>query len=275
MKKNRVTSLCGVFVSLIIVGLFGISCTSQPTNEPTKLTEGKVTKLVTSYMKENQISQAFTKFSVGRFRCDDKATREMYRKLEAAGVITLKIDTTVVSRTVKTGTNYWTGKAEYSTKKQTIYTLTTSLAGDTQSYLVENNPFKKTTDPDMEQPEIGDYPEFHLDEVVFDTPDVQEGEEAFKTVYAKGTSVSLVKVRNIRISQKSKDCAWFECILQNGQVTPAYRVIKRSYDNEKKLFHGKLQYYVDKGWTIVGFSDKDLEEDASSALVDLLSLFAD
>ena len=274
MKRNDLLLVTLFLFITIILSASLASCSSSNGNEPTKISKSQVEKLVKTYMKEHQISPAYAKFSVGRFRCDNKDTRELYRKLEAAGVITLKIDTTKVTRKVKTGTD-WYGRAQYSTKTQTLYTLTTGLKDETQGYLIDKNPFKATTDPDMEQPEIGDFPEFHLDEVIFDTPEIEEGEKAYKTVYAKGTEVTLVKVRNIRVSPTSKDCAWFECILQNGQVTPAYRVIKKSYDNEKMLFYGKLQYYVDKGWAIVGFSSKEQEQDKASSIVDLLSLFTD
>ncbi len=274
MKTNLdFCSTVGLFFSIIILSISLVSCSSKQVNEPTRLTENQVSKLINSYIKEHQISPTYTQFSVGKFRCDDKNSRELYRKLDIAGVISLNIDTTVVTRSVRTGTDYWTGKPLYSKKNQTVYTLTTSLTEDTQKYLVESSPFKEISDPDMAQPAIGDYPEFHLDEVVLNAPEVEEGEEAYKTVYAKGTSISLVKVRNIRVNQTNKDCAWFECILQNGRVTPAYRVIKKRYDNEKMLFYGKLQYYVDKGWSIVGFSQKESDQNMASSLTDLLSLF--
>lgn len=256
MKRICISSTLGLIFSVVVLSFSFVSCDSNNGNEPTKLSASQVTKLVTSYMKEHQVSPAYTQFSIGRFRCDDKDAREVYRKLEAAGVISLKIDTTHVTRTVKTGTDWWTGKAQYSKKNQTMFTLTTELTEETRKYLVENNPFKQTTDPDMDQPSIGDYPEFHLDEVVFDTPDIEEGEDASKIVYAKGTEISLVKVRNIMVDPESKDSAWFECILQNGKVTPAYRVIEKSYDDQKTLMYGELHYFVDKGWTIVGLSNK-------------------
>ena len=256
MSNIRISFLIKVLlVTIILCGSF-VSCSQNKGNEPTKLTTSQVTKLVNSYLKEHKVSPAYTSFRVGRFRLDDKDVRETYRKLDAAGVINLKIDTTVVSRTVKTGTNYWTGRAEYATKKQTIYTLTTELTEATRKYLVETNPFTSNSDPDMEQPTIGDFPEFHLDEVIFDTPEIEEGEEASKVVYAKGTDISLVKVRNISIDPKSKDSASFECILQNGTVTPAYRVINKEYDNQKTLIHGTLKFYLDKGWTVTNMSGK-------------------
>ena len=257
MKKNIFFS-CHLLL-FVIISTCAVSCSSNQRNEPTILSESKVDKLVSSYLKEHQISPVYANFSIGKFRCDDKDSRDVYRKLEAAGVVTLKIDTTEISKKVKTGTDWWSGIAEYANKTQKIYTLITSLTEETQKYIIDKVPSKNYTDPDMEQPAIGDFPEFHIDEVTYDANDVKEKEETSKVVFTKGTEFSLIKVRNIRIDQERKDCAWFECILQNGKVTPAYRVLNKSYDNQKMLFYGRLQYFIDKGWSITSFSTNEFD----------------
>lgn len=256
MKTGKMFLMPYIVIATAIIGVGFTSCSNKG-NEPTPLSESQVSKIVNSFLKDKQISPAYTHFSVGRFRCDDKDSREMYRKLQAAGVITLKIDTTEVTRKVKTGTDWWSGRPKYAEKTQTMFTLTTTLTNETQKYVLEENPSKDTADPDMKQPEIGDFPEFHLDEVVYDTPDIEEGESAYKVVYTKGTEISLYKIRNIKVNQQLKDCASFECILQNGEVTPAYRVINKTYNNEKVLLFGKLQYFIDKGWTVVNLSSEE------------------
>ena len=255
---KHVFSKLGVMPLIIVFCSCIISCSSQ-NNDPTPLSESKVAKLVDSFIKDKQLTPAYADFTVGRFRCDKKESREVYRKLEAAGVITLKIDTTYVTKKVKTSHDYWTGRDYYENKTKTLYTLTVALTDATKEYVLDEAPSKKAIDPDMEQPKIGDFPEFHIDEVVYDIPDIKEGEAASKTIYTKGTEISVFKVRNIRINQNRKDQAWFECILQNGRVTPAYRVKSETYDNEKTLLYGVLQYYVDKGWTIVDISDEPIK----------------
>lgn len=269
MKTKHFVSQVFLFSLLVLVTTFS-SCSSGEGNEPSSLSTKKVTKMVNKYLKEKQDNVRYAHFNVGRFRCDKKEERDMYRKLELAGVITLNIDTTKTSTKVKTGRDYWAGKDIYETKTRTMYTMTVGLTDETQKYLLDESPSKPVYDPDMVQPVFGDFPEFHLDEVVYDTPEVKEGEEASKLVYVKGTDVSLLKVRNLELNPQNKCEAFCEIILQNGKVTPAYRVLHKSYDNEKFLVYGQLNYYIDKGWTIVRVSKEPIIKDSGLAALERL-----
>lgn len=250
MKTKQFLSRVYLFSLFVPVILFS-SCSSESDMEPSALSTRQLSKMVNAYLKENKENVKYASFNVGRFKCDKKEDRDVYRKLEMAGVITLNIDTTKTSSRVVVGRDWWTGKEEYETRTRTVYTMTVDVTDQTKKYMLEEFPSEAVKDPDMVQPDFGDFPEFHLDGVEHDTPEVKEGTGASRPVYVKGTDISVVKVRNIELDPVNKYEAYFEFILQNGKVTPAYRVLNESYDNEKFLMHARLRYYVDKGWTIV------------------------
>lgn len=248
MKTKHFISRVYLFSLLALVIPFS-SCSSESDMEPAALSGRQISKMVRTYLKDNKADTRYASFNIGSFKCDRKEDRDVYRKLEAAGVITLNIDTTKVSSRVKVRTNWWTGMEEYETRTRTVYTMTVDVTDETRRYMLDGCPAMAVDDPDMIQPVLGDFPEFHVDEEVSDTP-VVEGDSP-KLVYVKGTDISLVKVRNIEIDPINKREAICEFIIQNGKVTPAYRVLQKSYENQKFLMYAKLKYYVDKGWTIV------------------------
>ena len=248
----KIKNLFGTLFAALALALMAASCGTG--NEPSRLTAGTAKKLAVAYLTEHKITPQYVSFTVGRFECNDKDSRKKYRELEAAGIITLAIDTTTITRTVENGYDYWTGRRKYSKKTERHFTLTTTLTEEAEAQAEKQRPNRNYVDPDMVQPERGDFPEFHLDEVTYNTPDVKESEPASKSVYFKGTDLTVIKVRNIKMDPTNRDKAEFEAVIQNGLVTPAYRVFFKEYDYEKSLCKIKLQYYLDKGWAVTEFT---------------------
>lgn len=162
------------FIAVVAIVAVG-SLTSCMGHSPETISKGDIVDAYNEMLESKAENVITTELMLGTFECNDENEREMYRKLEAAGIVNYDVERLAwwekglkKVKKYRTVTDwygwysynrqepYWTNETAYDFEDH--YIVTVSLTPKGERIVIKENP-QPAVDKDMEQPEI-DYSKY-------------------------------------------------------------------------------------------------------------------